>query len=136
MKNIIESSKKAIAVVATALAFILIICIFFIAFDAITISDFVVFTNVLNNFTTPLLTFGAIILTFLAFYVQYDFNKRQGVNEIINLFNHNFDSILKDYNYSFEAIIELNNATNTALDIYNNNTNQKFRQLIDRKSTR
>src|SRR5690606_17274553 len=58
------------------------------------------------------------------------FNKRQGVNEIINLFNHNFDSILKDYNYSFEAIIELNNATNTALDIYNNNTNQKFRQLI------
>lgn len=130
MKSILDESKKAIAIIAFTLALILVICVFFIAYDAVTISEFDTFSNVLNNLTTPLLTFTAIILTFLAFYVQYDFNKKQGVNEIINLFNHSFDLILKDFNYSFQAIIELNNATNTVLGIYNSNTNENFKRLI------
>lgn len=122
MKSILDESKKAIAVIALILALILVICIFFIAYDAVTISQFNTFSNVLNNLTTPLLTFTAIILTFLAFYVQYDFNKKQSINDSLNQFNHNFDIVIKNLNPNlYYNIIAINNACLTILNRYNEN---------------
>lgn len=119
MKSILDESKKAISIIALVMALILIICIFFIAYDAVTISEFDTFSNVLNNLTTPLLTFTAIVLTFLAFYVQYDFNKKQGVNDSLNQSNHNFDIVIKNLHPAlYYHIIAVNNACLKVLNKY------------------
>jgi len=109
MKNIIDETKRAVIVIALFLALILIICIFFIAFGAVTITEFVTFTNVLNNLTTPLLTFTAILLTFLAFYIQKKAN-----DDLKDELKNQKETSINDFNFQSikDSVMMLNDDIN------------------------
>src|SRR5690606_40849744 len=81
MKQKLKSINQAVLKIGIATSLLLVILIIFNLFGKIDLSSITNFSTILNNLLTPILTFAAILITFLAFYVQYQFNKKQ--NKII-----------------------------------------------------
>ena len=109
MKDILKTSKETIIIFSLVLSIALFICIILLAFEAVSLDDISDFSIILNNFITPFLTCTAVILTFLAFYVQKIAN-----DDLKEELKNQKESRFQDFNFQSlkDSVTILNNDIN------------------------